>query len=230
MRLFALIVCLLAVSLRAALAQAPLPEPNDAARALVGVWELSNPDRDRRCTVTFKLDAAPPGRSLTLAPGCAVAFPDLRPVVAWILGNADELKLLDAKGTTLIELNEVESGMYETTPSFTHYFLQTLAATGKERITDDLFGDWQFSRGGRAICQFNLGNTAYDADSFALTVQPGCDQLVTRFAPVAWRFDRGQFVMLDAKGQSWRFEENEENTWSRIPAMRPPLTMARPQP
>ncbi len=230
MRLFALIVCLLAASPRVAFAQAPLPEPNDAARALVGVWELSNPDRDRRCTVTFKLDAAPPGRSVALAPGCAVAFPDLRPVVAWILGNADELKFLDAKGTTLIELNEVESGMYETTPSFTHYFLQTLAATGKERITDDLFGDWQFSRAGKAICQFNLGNTAYDADSFSLTVQPGCDPLDTRYAPVAWRFDRGQFVMLDAKGQSWRFEETEENNWSRIPAMRPPLTMARPQP
>jgi hypothetical protein len=35
--------------------------------------------------------------------------------------------------------------------------------------------------------------------------------------------------MLDAKGQSWRFEENDENAWSRIPAMRPPLTMVRPQ-
>ena len=38
--------------------------------------------------------------------------------------------------------------MYETTPSHTHYFLQTLAAINKERITDDLFGEWQFTRGG----------------------------------------------------------------------------------
>ena len=68
----------------------------------------------------------------------------------------------------------------------------------------------------------------FDADSFALILKPSCDALITRFGPVAWRFDRGQFVMLDAKGQSWRFEENEENTWSRIPAMRPPLTMTRP--
>ena len=56
-----------------------------------------------------------------------------------------------------------------------------------------------------------------------LTLKPGCDPLITRFAPVSWRFDRGQFVMLAANGQSWRFEENEENIWSRIPAMRPPL-------
>lgn len=227
LKLFAVLSGLLAAGGAFAQAQ-PLPEPNDTARALVGVWELSNPDRDRRCTVTFKLDAAPPGRSVTLQPACAVAFPDLRAIAAWTLGRDDSLRLIDNKGVLLLELTEVESGMYETTPSHTHYFLQTLAATGKERITDDLFGDWQVSRGGRAICQLNLGNTAFDADSFALTLKPGCDQLITRFAPVAWRFDRGQFVMLAANGQSWRFEENEENTWSRIPAMRPPMVMTRP--
>jgi len=211
-----------------ALAQAPLPQPSEAARALAGIWELSNPDRDRRCQLTFKLDAAPAGRSLTLGGSCITAFPDLRPAAAWLMAIDDTLKIVDAKGEVLLELNEVESGMYETTPSFTHYFLQTLAATGKERITDDLFGDWQIMRGGRAICQLTLANTAYDADSFALTLKPGCDPIVTRFTPVAWRLDRGQFLMLSSGGQTWRFEENEENTWSRVPATRPPMSMVKP--
>ena len=211
-----------------ALAQTTPPQPSDAARALVGVWELSNPDRDRKCQLTFRLDAAGPGRGVAQSSACATAFPDLRAIAAWTMGTDDALKLVDAKGDVLLELNEVESGMYETTPSFTHYFLQTLAATNKERITDDLFGEWQFSRGGKAICQLTLANTAYDTDSFALTLKAGCDPLITRFAPVSWRLDRGQFVMLAANGQSWRFEENEEATWSRIPAMRPPLTMGRP--
>jgi len=222
---------LLMSGLAAAQSTQPSAEPSDAAKALVGAWELSNPDRDRRCQVTFKLDPAPPGWSVTLAPACAVAFPDLRPTVAWTMARDDTLKFLDAKGTTLSELNEVENGMYETTPSYTHYFLQNLAATGKERITDDLFGEWQFVRAGKTICQFTLGNTAFDADSFALILKSGCDALITRFGPVAWRFDRGQFVMLDAKGQSWRFEENEDNTCSRVPAMKPQqLTMTRPVP
>src|SRR3954452_19456786 len=210
-----------------ALAQ-PLSEPTDAAKALVGMWELSNPDRDRRCTVTFKLDPVPPGRSVGMAPACGVAFPDLRTVAAWTMGRDDSLRLIDNKGGVLLELSEVENGMYETSPSFTHYFLQTLAATNKERITDDLFGDWQFSRGGKTICQLTLNNTAYDTDSFALTLKPGCDPFITGFRPVSWRLDRGQFVMLAANGQSWRFEENEENTWSRIPAARPTVLMVRP--
>jgi hypothetical protein len=222
-----LIAAVLALACASARAQGP--QPSDAARALVGVWEFSNPDRDRRCTLTFKLDAAGPGRSVTLGGACATTFPDLRATAAWTMGNDDALKLVDAKGAVLFELNEVESGMYETTPSFTHYFLQTLAATGKERITDDLFGDWQITRGpGRAICELTLGNTAYDPDSFVLTLKPGCDALVTRFGPLAWKLDRGQFVMLGAGGQAWRFEENEANIWSRIPAARPPVLMVKP--
>ena len=227
-RLFA---CALSVLFgTSALAQIqPLPEPNDAARALVGAWELSNPDRDRKCQVTFRLDPAPPGRALTFSSACATMFPDLRATAAWQLARDDSLRLVDKQGAVLLELNEVEAGMYETTPSHTHYFLQTLAAINKERITDDLFGDWQFTRGTttRAICHMTLGNTAHDTDSFVLTLKPGCDPLIARFAPVSWRLDRGQFVMLAANGQSWRFEESE-NAWSRIPAMRPPLVMARP--
>ena len=219
------VFCLFATS---TLAQGALPPPSDAARALVGVWELSNPDRDRKCQLTFKLDAAPPGRAVTPSSACATAFPDLSTTAAWGMGIDDALKRVDAKGVVLLELTEVEAGMYETMPSFTHYFLQTLAATNKERITDDLFGEWQFSRGGKAICRLTLSNTAYDTDSFALTLKPGCDPFIARFAPVSWRLDRGQFVMLAANGQTWRFEENEENTWSRIPAARPPVLMVRP--
>ncbi len=228
-----LLVAFLLALASPALAQTPAPrsspQPSDAARALVGVWELSNPDRDRRCTLTFKLDAAAPGRSVTQGATCAAAFPDLRVAAAWTMGSDDALKLIDAKGVVLLELTEVESGMYETTPRFTHYFLQTLAATGQERITDDLFGEWQITRGpGRAICALTLGNTAHDADSFVLTLKPGCDQTITRFNPVSWKLDRGQFVVLAANGQAWRFEENEANIWSRIPAARPPMLMVRP--
>jgi len=223
-----LLACAFLVLAAPALAQAPAPQPSDAARALVGVWELSNPDRDRKCQLTFKLDTSGPGRSVALSSTCAAMFPDLRPTAAWQMGSDDALKLLDAKGTVLLEMNEVEAGMYETTPSHTHYFLQTLAAINKERITDDLFGDWQFSRSGKPICQITLANTAHDADSFALSLKAGCDQLITRFAPVSWKLDRGQFVMLAANGQSWRFEETEPSTWSRVPAPRPPVLMVRP--
>ena len=82
-----------------AFAQAPqpLPEPNDAARALVGGWELSNPDRDRRCQITFRLDPAPPGRAPTLSSACAAAFPYLRATDAWQLARDDALRPVDSR-------------------------------------------------------------------------------------------------------------------------------------
>src|SRR4051812_28290561 len=122
---------LLAFSCAPTLAQAP--QPSDAARALVGIWEFSNPDRDRRCIMTFKLDAAGPGRAVTLGGSCAATFPDLRATAAWTMGSDDALKLVDAKGQVLFELSEVESGMYETPPRYTQFFPHTPARGGQER-------------------------------------------------------------------------------------------------
>src|SRR3954470_23464796 len=95
--------CLLALSFDHVLAQAPPSQPSDAARALVGVWELSNPDRDRKCQLTFRLDTSGPGRGVALSSACAAAFPDLRPIAAWTMGSDDALKLVDARGTVLLE-------------------------------------------------------------------------------------------------------------------------------
>ena len=41
--------------------------------------------------------------------------------------------------------------------------------------------------------------------------------------------DRGQLIQ-SAKGQIWRFEENEPNTWDRVPKGNPPLALVRQEP
>src|SRR5437763_17136098 len=86
-----LLACvLIALATTSAFAQAQTPPAaSDAARALAGVWELSNPDRDRRCTLSFKLDASPEGRVVTLGATCPAAFPDVGPTRAEALGTDD---------------------------------------------------------------------------------------------------------------------------------------------
>jgi hypothetical protein len=91
-----------------------------------------------------------------------------------------------------------------------------------------MFGTWAFTgTNAKPICMVTLGDTAADADSFALTLAPGCDQLITRFGPTAWKMDRGQLVLLSGKGPVWRFEEGDPTTWRRIPEGRQPLLLAR---
>jgi hypothetical protein len=212
-------------------AAAQAPAPSDAAKAMVGAWELSNADRDKTCTVNFKLSPTGANYAMDLEKKCAEAFPAVRAIVAWTFGKNDSLLLVDAAGKPLLELLEVEAGMYEgLRPNEGRYFLQNaaVAAALRDRPADDMFGEWSFVRGtGRPICAVTLANSAADADNFAFTVKPGCDQLITRFAPVAWRMDRGQLVLQSGKGEIWRFEENDPNTWDRIPRGRQPLSLVR---
>jgi len=211
-----------------AAAQAP---PSDAAKAMVGAWELSDADREKTCTVNFKLG---PGANypIDLEKKCGDAFPTIRGIVAWTFGRNDMLVLVDVAGRPVLELLEVEAGIYEgLRPNEGRYFLQNaaVAAASRDRPADDMFGEWAFVRGDttKPICTLTLANTAADADNFAINVKPGCDQLITRFGPASWKMDRGQLVMNSSKGDIWRFEENDPNTWDRIPRGRQPLSLLR---
>jgi hypothetical protein len=225
-------ICLALVCVFAAFGPAAAQTPSDAAKAMVGAWELSNADRDKTCTVNFKLGTAGPTYGLDLEKKCGETFPAVRGIVGWTFGRNDALLLVDAAGKPVLELLEVEAGMYEgLRPNEGRYLLQNaaVAAASRDRPADDMFGEWSFVIGGvpgKPICALTLANTAADADNFAINVKPGCDQQIARFGPVSWRMDRGQLV-LQGKGQIWRFEENDPNTWDRIPRGRQPLTLLR---
>jgi hypothetical protein len=202
----------------------------DTGTPMVGAWELSNADRDKTCTINFKLDAAGPGRALEFQKGCAEAFPETRDIVAWTIGKDDTLRLTDAKGKAIFELTEVENGLFEPLhPSENLVFLQTQAAAeGRERTADAMFGDWTILRaGGKPLCQISLLGEAHDTDSFDMNIKPGCDALVTNFAPKSWRMERGLLLVLSARSDPWRFEEEESGTWHRIPQGRQPLLLVR---
>jgi len=204
---------------------------SETAKAMVGTWEMSNADRDRSCTLTFRLDQAAVGYAVDLDKACADQFPPLRDVAAWSFGKNDMLLLLDRRRAPILQMLEVEVGMFEgLRPNEGRYFLQNaaVAAATRDKTPDQMFGTWTFTGGtGKPICTVTLGDTAADADSFALSLAPGCDQLITRFGPAAWKMDRGQLVVLSAKGQIWRFEESDSITWRRIPEGRQPLLLAR---
>jgi Protease inhibitor Inh len=228
---FALICALLAGAASPAAAQ---QGPSDAVKAMVGTWELSNADHDRICNINFKLATATGGYQLDLDKGCGEAFPTIRNVTAWTIGKNDMLVFVDAKGASVLELLEVEAGMFEgLRPNEGRYFLQNaaIAAAQKDKTADQMFGDWGFVRnGGRVICGITLENTAKDAESFALTVKTVCDPIILRFGPVAWKLDRGQLIILNEKGDLWRFEEADSTTvpmWERVPEGRQPLRLVK---
>ena len=220
---------LLAAIVALAQAPAPLPEPNDVARVLVA--------RRGSCRIRTATGAVR-SRSSSIPPRPAVrsrsrrlrrrVFPISAPTTAWT-----------SAATTRSEFSTPRARCCSSSA-------RSRTACTRPRRATRTTSCRRSPRSGRSASPTTCSATGSSraaarrsASSISATPptmrtpsrsssSPAATPLVTRFAPVAWRFDRGQFVMLDAKGQSWRFEENDESAWSRIPAMRPPLTMVRP--
>ena len=130
-------------------------------------------------------------------------FPSTKEVVGWSLDNYGTLRLLDETGNAVIELTEAEAGIFDGfQPGEGRYVLQS-AAAAPVRSAEDLVGDWAIARGtGKPICVLTLANNPAGADNLSLKVKPGCDPFVARFAPTSWQIDRGDLVLVSAKGNT----------------------------
>jgi hypothetical protein len=223
--------CLLAFSV---IVLGPLNAGAQDARSLtsdmVGQWELSTAGRDKTCVVTLKNDAAPQGLKLELEKGCGDALPFAKSIAAWSVKGLDIVRLQDAKGESVIDFTEVESGIFEGRREGEGiYLLQNLAAArALSKSTDQLIGDWAMMReSGKSICGLTLTNTETSPDNFAVYLKPRCDPLVTAFAPTVWRLERGELLMQSAKGEIWRFEADDNAQWRRVPDSADPLILMR---
>ena len=208
----------------------PAPAVSEAAKEMVGGWELSNAERDRRCKVTFSIDAAPGGFRLALDQGCAAVFPMFKDLSTWSISPNGALCLSDGKGNATLEMSEVESGIFEGERRGEGlYFMQPqTAVTIPVRTPEQMFGDWNFLREiYKPLCALTLSGTVAQAPDYKLIVKPGCDAAISNFALSAWRLEGDQLV-LTGRGGSWRFVESDTNIWERIPPSTNPLLMLKP--
>jgi hypothetical protein len=132
MRMAALIALLLIAS--PALAQrTPAPVQSESEQDMVGTWELSNAERNRICTATFKNTRAAVGWRVEFDKTCATVFPLIATAAGWTFPDGDLLRLIDADGRTLTEFSEVEDGIYEApTPGIGVLFLQNPEAAARK--------------------------------------------------------------------------------------------------
>jgi hypothetical protein len=224
------LLALLALVFSAGIAQAqPAPAVSDAAKEMVGGWELSNADRDKRCPITFSIDPAPGGFKLELDPTCAATFPQLKDVSVWAFGRNDVLRLVDGRGTAAFEFTEVEHGLFEGERRGEGlFFLQTQAAIKAEtRSAEDVFGEWKMQReADKVLCRLTLSKETGGGETYKLIVKPGCDATIVAFGLATWRLDRDQIV-LSGRAGNWRFAESDPATWERMPLSTDPLLLMK---
>jgi hypothetical protein len=222
-------IAALALSLLAsglAFAQATLGE---SAKEMIGSWEFSTADRQASCTATFKSDRAGKGFRVEFDDKCAAVYAQVKDIASWTFPDNDLLNLLDPAGKSLIEFSEVESGIFEApVPGYGVLFLQhpDAAGTAAAPAADQLAGDWALMRGGKALCSLTLTLTPAE-DEYALTVKPGCDPAVARLNFERWRVDRDELMLRPERGNPWRFEEDDNKAWSRVPEAPNPYTLVK---
>jgi hypothetical protein len=209
-------------------ATAQQPQLSDAANAMIGSWEFSNADHDKICRFAFRTDASAGGYRVDVDRNCSSLFPSTKEVVGWNLDSYGNLRLLDKTGNAVLELTEAETGIFDGfQPGEGRYVLQS-AAAAPVHSPEDLLGDWAIARGtGKPICVLTLVNDPPGGDTLALKVKPGCDAFVARFGPTGWRMNQGELVLLSARGQTWRFEQNAASTWQRVPEGANPVLLVR---
>ncbi len=221
-------VMLLAISLVAAAAQAQTA--STLSQDMVGQWELSTAERGKTCVITLKRDVTPQGQKLELDPGCGAALPFTKNIVAWGVKGLDIVRLQDAAGEAVIDFTEVESGLFEgQRPGEGIYLLQNLvAARAATRSMDQMIGDWSIVRGsGARLCGLTLTNTEAGPDNFTVYLKPGCDPMIAGFGPTLWRLERGEVLLMSPRGETWRFEADDNAQWRRVPDSADPLLLVR---
>ena len=235
--MFIRFACVLAVLLAAVLTGYPA-RAQDAAnlkKDMIGQWELATTERSKTCVVTLKGDAtaqqgAAQGMKLELEPGCAAALPFTKDITAWSVRGLDIVRLQNATGEPVIDFTEVEAGIFEGLKSGEGvYILQNLvAARSLAKSMDQMIGDWAMVRGnGAIICGLTLTNNDAGHDNFQVFLKPKCDATVAAFAPTQWRLEHGQMLLTSDKGDSWRFEADDNAQWRLVPDSADPLIMLR---
>ena len=199
-------------------------------KEMIGQWELATTERSKTCVVTLKSDATPQGLKLELEPGCAAALPFTKDIKAWSVKGLDIVRLQDATGEAVIDLTEVETGIFEGVRTNEGvYILQNLAAARSlAKSQDQMIGDWAMVRGnGNTVCGLTLTNNDAGNDNFQVFLKPKCDSAIAAFAPTQWRLEHGQILLMSDRGETWHFEADDNAQWRLVPDSADPLIMLR---
>jgi hypothetical protein len=212
--------------------QAVAQDAASLKKEMIGQWELSPTERSQTCVVTLKPDATAQGLKLELEPACPKALPFTKDITAWNVKGLDIVRLQDAKGEAVIDFTEVEAGILEGMRTGEGvYILQNLAAARSlAKSMDQMIGDWSMVRGnGNTICGLTLTNNDAGNDNFQVFLKPKCDPAIASFAPTQWRLERGQIMLMSDRGDTWRFEADDNAQWRLVPDSADPLIMLRGQ-
>jgi hypothetical protein len=64
-------------------------------------------------------------------------------------------------------------------------------------------------------------------EGYAVVVKPNCEPAIARLNFNRWKIDRDELMLSPARGNPWRFEQDDENNWERVPESANPYRLVR---
>lgn len=131
------------------------------AADLAGEWQIVPVDGAPACPLTLALAPARGGWQARAGALCATYAPAATKVAGWTF--ADGMRLLDAKGATLMRFEEDETALSASPSVAAPQFYLVPAIPGFERLRQpgEWEGPWQFSAKGQKPCILQFGPPAY---------------------------------------------------------------------
>jgi hypothetical protein len=135
-------------------------EAPEIAAELAGEWQIVPVDGLLACTVTLGLGPARGGWQATPGPLCATYAPDAAKATGWTF--EDGMRLLDAKGATVMRFEEDETAL-PASPSVAaprFYLIPAIPGFESLRPPGEWEGPWQFTAKGQRPCILQFGPPA----------------------------------------------------------------------
>jgi hypothetical protein len=226
--------------------------PEQAARVLQGLWDVTLKSPLRSCRVELKPTPAAQGLAAVINPRCRWAILPLKTAAAWSLGEGNRPDFIDAKGAVVMRFSRAVASTLIAKVGETEDYVMEPVASGSVADNDRraavaaLFagrplppdpsklapvdpktvpGNYGVAREkGRPICSITLSSRPARAGAYGAEIAGGClDAGLKIFDPVAWRIDRGRLVLIAKKGHETAFVPMSDGTWSKDPVGTSPM-------
>ena len=188
---------------------------------MIGTWEFSNADRDKICTVTFRA-IRPVGFKVEFDENCGNLFPLVTRSPAGVSPTTI------CCGCSMPRAKRCSNSARSRTASTRRRrrasaccSCRTPPPPGRRRSRPSRWPATGRSCAGpaRRCAALTLATTA-GARRFGVDGQAGLRASIARLNFAQWRMDRGELVLVSARGNPWRFEEVDDETWRRAAGKR----------
>jgi len=204
----------------------------EIVEATAGDWLLAPEDGRPGCRVQLRTNEVAGGYELRPSPSCMGLRTMLVTAAAWRFDEANSgLAFTGPQRETVVSFAEKEDGTYASAGEPGDVLLLIKAPAGVTAVPNakNIFGTWTVLKsGGGDLCRVTFSDQPPEGgeESYALKLESGCDQTLTRLKLVSWRIEGLNLMLYGTEGDSFTFAPTGKGTFTADDA-KPPLMLVR---